>query len=150
MRGLYSLFLLVLLCAPWYQQTWPVMETMPLHGDYGDTEPVDLTWENWCSGEFQTSYDKWHRQHFGFSTTMVRVRNQVDYSLYGKVHAKEIVVGKEEYLFAEPYLDAWAGTNALAFCALPTLLKLTDRSRCLWSSSGFLLANFCRMSRLSL
>lgn len=114
MRGLYSLFLLVLLCAPWYQQTWPVMETMPLHGDYGDTEPVDLTWENWCSGEFQTSYDKWHRQHFGFSTTMVRVRNQVDYSLYGKVHAKEIVVGKEEYLFAEPYLDAWAGTNALS------------------------------------
>ncbi len=47
----------------------------------------------------------------GFHNDLVRLRNQVDFSLFRIIHAQKVVMGKDQYLFEESYLDAFAGKD---------------------------------------
>jgi hypothetical protein len=113
MRGGHSFLLLILLLAPLLQQLCPVVPTRPLYGVEQNVPSPDLTVSDWWTGDFQSGYDRWHRENVGFRSELVRIRNQKDYELYGKVHAFEVVVGKNGYLFAEPYLNSWTGMDGL-------------------------------------
>jgi hypothetical protein len=113
MRGFPSYVLLVLLTVPLFQQFYPLIRTEPLKGAYQKKPLATLSLQAWWSGEFQNGYDGWHRENVGFRSSLVRLHNQKDYELYGKVNADKIVVGKDGYLFEEPYLIAWSGADVL-------------------------------------
>ena len=45
----------------------------------------------------------------GFHNLLVRLYNQIDFSLFHIIHARKVVIGKEDYLFEESYLTAFSG-----------------------------------------
>lgn len=66
---------------------------------------------SWMSGEFQTSFEDWLGDHIGFRGTFVRIYNQLEFSLFSISHAKDVVVGRESYLFEQRYIDAHLGID---------------------------------------
>jgi len=43
----------------------------------------------------------------------VRIGSQTDFSLFGKVHADHVVIGKDNYLFEEAYIDEYTGSHTV-------------------------------------
>lgn len=114
MRSIPVFVLLTLLSIPFIQQWFSAVLEGQLYGAYHKIKRPEITWQSWFSGDFQREYDRWHRENFGFRSLLVRLHNQKDYSLYGKVHADSVVVGKDGYLFQREYLIAWSGTNKMS------------------------------------
>jgi hypothetical protein len=109
-----SLFflLLLLLSAPLLHLTLKVFREPELHGYYHQTDPPSLTLfspKKWFSTEFQDQFSTRLTDHTGLRNSLIRVRNQYDYSLFGMIHAKGFIQGKCGYLFEEDYIHEYNG-----------------------------------------
>ena len=62
--------------------------------------------------------------YFGFRNIYVRIRNQLDYSLFNVIHEGDIVAGKQGYLFETHYIDGIYGND---FLGTPALKKRVER-----------------------
>ena len=89
----------------------PVAE--PLLKGYFTREPVPdpdyFTWKRWFSGDFQQVFTTRLNDHAGFRNTLVRIRNQYDYSLFGMINAAGFLKGRNGYLFEEDYIHEYTG-----------------------------------------
>ncbi|HQV01196.1 MAG TPA: hypothetical protein PLO59_08555, partial [Bacteroidia bacterium] len=57
--------------------------------------------------------EKYFNEQFGFRSTLVRLRNQMDYSLFKKVNANGAIIGKQNYLYEHNYIKAYYGADAI-------------------------------------
>ncbi|MBU0763369.1 MAG: hypothetical protein KJ607_00885, partial [Bacteroidetes bacterium] len=73
-------------------------------------KPV-ATWENFFSGEFQPSYNQYVEEHIGFRNDFVRIYNQLDYSLFRHANASNVLIGKDNVLVQDFYVDAYTGKD---------------------------------------
>ncbi|MEM9931737.1 MAG: hypothetical protein AAF840_18170, partial [Bacteroidota bacterium] len=104
----YLLFLLlVLLCLP-----------LLFTGQPGDRlanhKPVNwpvFSWDAWSSATFQVAAAAYLNEQFGGRNHLVRVNNQKEYSVFGHATARDVVIGKEGYLYENTYLDTATGRN---------------------------------------
>jgi hypothetical protein len=92
-----------------YQFKW--IKLKPLHGYYTDSEKNKLSWKDWFDGTYQEKTDQYLTDHFGFRTFYVRLNHQWRYSLFSKAKAKNVVVGKKNYLFEEHYIKTNYGCD---------------------------------------
>ena len=96
---------------PAMQKTFQLFETKPLHGDFVlDKEPT-LSTAVWMDGSFQTKFDSYLEQHIGFRPFLVRLNNQLDFSLFRKANAEGVVIGKEDFLYEYDYIRAYTGKD---------------------------------------
>jgi len=65
----------------------------------------------YLSGKFQEEKAAYINQNFGFRNDMVRIKNQLDYELFNKANARDVIIGKENYLFEKNYLRAYTGLD---------------------------------------
>lgn len=72
-------------------------------------DPEYFTWKRWFSGEFQRVITTRLNEHTGFRNTLVRIRNQYDFSMYGMVNAAGFLEGRDGYLFEEDYIHEYTG-----------------------------------------
>jgi hypothetical protein len=109
----YILFLLILLLliAPSVQKELNIFHLKPLGGAVSYEEQPALTKSGWFSGEFQVSFDDYLEQHIGFRPDLVRLNNQLDYSLFRKPSAKGIIVGVGDFLYEVWYILAYTGKD---------------------------------------
>jgi len=105
------LFLIVLFLIPMAQQKLKIIEIKPLKGAVEILEQPALTKEKWFDETFQTGTETYLNQHLGFRNTLVRLHNQMLFSLFNKANAKGVVVGKDNYLFEENYIKAYYGMD---------------------------------------
>lgn len=103
--------IIVFLWLPFLQSFTDYFELEPLKGDVETVADVTFDKDNWFSGEYQSGKAKYLKNNFGFRRTMVRVNNQKLYNLYNKTTAKKVIVGKDEYLYEENYIEAYLGNN---------------------------------------
>jgi len=104
--------ILVVLGTSSFQESYRVVRETPLKGYYRQTQVPDLklfTWKRWFSAEFQEVFADRINNNTGFRISMIRINNQLDYSLFGVIHAKGFVTGKERYLFEEDYIHEYTG-----------------------------------------
>ncbi|GJL53883.1 MAG: hypothetical protein NPIRA02_10150 [Nitrospirales bacterium] len=99
----------------------PYVAVQPLQGVAVSSAPqVALNWQNWLSGEYQTQIEAWLNTHIGFRSVMVRLANQLTYTVFRQsVQWKEgtrVLLGKDDWLFEGLSVRAyqWPGwrTNA--------------------------------------
>ena len=57
--------------------------------------------------------DKYCTDSFGFQSPLVRTINQIDYSLFGQANAQYVIIGKDNYLYETPYIEAHLGMDFL-------------------------------------
>lgn len=110
-QGLFPAVLL-LLAFPVVQQQTGLIPEAPLKG-YFHQEPLPplkyFTWHRWFSGDFQQLFTSRLNENTGFRPSLIRVRNQYDWSCFGITHARGFLKGKEGYLFEEDYIHEYTG-----------------------------------------
>lgn len=113
-KGLKILFFVIFcvaLAAPFIYTFTDVNKRINLEGAVKLTEKPTLTTSGWLEGSFQNKFEKYINDNIGFRPAFVRVRNQIAYSLFGKINAAYVIRGKENYLYEINYLKAYNGTD---------------------------------------
>lgn len=106
----FALFLLALFL-PALQKGFGLVEEKPLHGAFVMAENPAFTWKKWFSGEFQANFDRFIENHIGFRNSLVRLKNQLDFTLFREANAEGVVVGKEDYLYEYDYIRDFTGQD---------------------------------------
>lgn len=107
---LFGLFLMALLL-PALQGWFGMFPAGKLHGAFIPAEMPAFTWKRWFSSEFQNQYDRYTEDHIGFRTSLVKIKNQLDFSLFRKANAEGVVVGKKDYLYEYDYIRDYTGKD---------------------------------------
>lgn len=105
------IFIALLICLPGFQYYTSVIKVKKLKGWFTEEPNPVLTVEHWLDGSFQAKKEKHLKQKFGLRPDFVRINNQIDYSLFGELHANSVIVGQEEYLYELNYIKAYYGTD---------------------------------------
>ncbi len=94
----------IVLVLPSIQKEYPIFRVKKLDGDFVLAEKPVFNRTDWYNGSFQTAYDKYLEDHIGFRDFLVRLTNQIDYSLFRVPHAEGVLVGKNDQLFEYDYI----------------------------------------------
>lgn len=106
---LFAIVMLFLLL-PLIQQKLKLFKEGELHKVIPPEEPV-LSLKNYFNGEYQEKKETYFNNYFGFRKLCVRLNNQIDYSLFNKANAKRVIVGKDNYLYEENYIETYLGKH---------------------------------------
>lgn len=101
--------LLFVIWAPFTQMVFPVIESGGLKGAFVPHSKPVFSDSVWFSGEYQRAYEQYLNDTVGFHQDFIRLRNQIDFSLFDKCHSYDIEVGKNGYLVATWNIDAHLG-----------------------------------------
>ncbi|MBE9492048.1 MAG: hypothetical protein IMY70_04125 [Bacteroidetes bacterium] len=109
----YILFsiILLLLVLPAIQNQFHLFSIKPLKGDFVPAPKPELNANNWFNGEYQAKYDDFLEQHIGLRSSLVRLNNQIDFSLFKKPNAEGIVIGKKRHMYEADYIRAYLGND---------------------------------------
>jgi hypothetical protein len=88
---------------------FPFIKSAGLKGAFVPHAKPKLTDSTWFTGEFQRQYEQFLNDTIGFHQDFIRLRNQIDYSVFDKCHSDDIEVGKKGYLVSTWSLDAFRG-----------------------------------------
>ena len=83
-----------------------------------------FTNESWMNGTYQSAYSNHFNNTLGFRSDLVRLYNQIDFSLFGIPHANKIVVGKGNYLIAQQYIEASLGYDFAGKASIDRTVEL--------------------------
>lgn len=104
---------------------------IPLKGDVQLTQKPELNAKSWFDGSFQGKFEKYVNDNIGFRPWFVRVRNQITYSLYGKLNAAYVIRGKEDYFYEINYIKAYNGSD---FIGKDTIVERAEQIKLLQDS----------------
>jgi len=109
----HSLFILLLLMMilPFIQQAFDVPKIRPLKGAIVVPQKPKWSFPNFLESSFQDSLNSFVEHHIGYRAHLVRLYNQLQYSLFDTVNAQGVIVGKEGYLFEMNYIKAMYGLD---------------------------------------
>lgn len=105
--------MLLVLVLPALQKEIGLFRVKPLDGDFEYAEKPGFSWSGWMDGTFQSAFNTWLEENIGFRNILVRITNQVDFSLFKMAHAEGVVIGKENQLIEYDYIRAYDGGDFL-------------------------------------
>lgn len=105
------LFVLACLVLPFVQKVTGLIKVNPLKGFMTEAADIYFSKDAWFSGEYQTQKEKRINETFGFRNWGIRIYNQMDYSFFKKSQTKDLIVGKETYLYEKGYIRAYTGED---------------------------------------
>jgi len=103
------MMMLILLSAFAIQMKTGIIRSKGLQGFVPKDSLTLLTNSTWLDGTYQSAFSNHFNNTLGFRSDLVRLYNQIDFSFFGIPHASKIVVGKGDYLIAQPYVEASLG-----------------------------------------
>ncbi len=71
----------------------------------------EWSWASWWAGDYQREVARVLNEQFGWRNNLVRLNNQKEYSLFNNATARDVVIGKDGYLYEDTYLDTATGRN---------------------------------------
>lgn len=107
------IILMVILFTGMTQMLFRLVTETPLRGAIEKVEKPKLSLTNWFSEDYQSAAEKYLNQEFGFRNWFVRLNNQLQFSLYHVAKARGVIVGKEDFLYEEAYIEAYYGRDFL-------------------------------------
>ncbi len=112
LKKILFLLILGLFCLPILQYTFNIIEVNPLAGvNPKFKERPKPTLKSWFSANFQDSTNLYFDEQIGFKPWLIKLTNQIDYSLLNHTTAPGVVIGKEDYLYIESYILGYIGQN---------------------------------------
>ncbi len=121
-RGLFFTLLLVLF-VPMSVKMFNLFDEEPLRGVSIPTEKPFLNDSTWFNGSYQKNQEKYINENLGLRSTLIRVNNQLNFSLYKKTSAEKVVIGKDNYLFEVNYILATTGQDYIGDDKINNLLN---------------------------
>lgn len=118
LKHIIFFLLIVLLSLPTFQHAVKWFVVRPLDGDFILAGRPQYSWQSWMDGSFQNQFDRYIEDHIGFRPFLVRLNNQLDFSLFGKANAEGVVVGKNNMLYEYDYIRAYTGGDFIGEATL--------------------------------
>jgi hypothetical protein len=109
----YVLFINILVwlsCPIWHNFIF-IFDFQDIEGLDKKSEPANFNFKNWISADYQLSVEKYLINHNPISPFFIRLKNQIDYSLFEEINISNGIVCKDFYLFQKDYIDAYVGTD---------------------------------------
>jgi len=114
LKKIKKILLIILLSALIFQMVqfiYPVIKVKPLNG-FNQKPKIEKLWfSSWSTEQFQDKLAKYIDYYFGFRPVLIRLYNQIQFSLFKKATGNAIIVGKEDYLYQEQYILDFLGSN---------------------------------------
>lgn len=101
----------LLLCIPMFQAFFPFIKEKPLDGIDSAGPFPKITKSSWLNERFQKNFMLAFEQNIGFHNSLVRLHNQINFSIFKTSDAGDVVVGKNGYVFLKPYIEAFTGAD---------------------------------------
>ncbi|MGI4832551.1 MAG: alginate O-acetyltransferase AlgX-related protein [Janthinobacterium lividum] len=105
--------LLLLLVLPAVQAYWLLVPVKPLGGVTINAKAPALSWAAVQDGQFQPALEAYLTDNLGFRPWMVRLRNQLAFSLLHKSLTEGVVLGKDDNLYQQNSINAYLGRSYL-------------------------------------
>lgn len=83
----------------------------PLNGSFKKVERPDFSWANWFRDDYQKKMDDRTNSHFFIRSVLIKIRNQIDYTLFDKVNSNNVVKGRDNMLYQQRYIESYLGMN---------------------------------------
>lgn len=96
---------------PRLQQNFTLVRSDVLKGAFIPASPPRFSWENWAGGFYQDSLVRNLTDSLPFRPELVRLNNQVDYSLFSIPHGWNVILGKRDNLFLIEYIQGYLGRS---------------------------------------
>ncbi len=103
--------LLLMTGLPMIQRAVPVFRVNPLKGSYDKPSKPEATFKSWFNGSYQESYNDYYQNTIGLRPLLVRLNNQIAYTVFDTALASGVIIGKHNYLFEINYIKAWKGLD---------------------------------------
>lgn len=100
----------LLLVLPIYQMVFKPLD-FSLSGVSNKQELPEFGVKDWIDFKYQPRFHQYLQDHYGFREPFIRTYNQVQYSLFGKWSNKNIILGKDGYLFEPWFIKSYYGLN---------------------------------------
>lgn len=84
-----------------------------------------LSLKGYLDASLQDSMDTFVENTIGYRPVLVRLHNQIQYSLFDTVNAKGVIFGKNDYLFEQNYIKALYGLDFVGFDKVQTDINET-------------------------
>lgn len=111
-KSLIFTILIILLLIPGLQSRFNFIKEPALSGAFlkdGKPSLDSLSIDSWFEGSFQEDYDKRLEENVGFRNYLVKINNQIDYSLFNNANVEGVIVGKQNMLIQEDYIHEYTG-----------------------------------------
>lgn len=118
------ILIITVLLLPVVQFSTGLVKIKPLQGAITEVKDVGFTLNSWHDESYQKAKEKYLNQEFGFRNILVRLNNQIYFSVFKIAKANGVIIGKENYLFEENYIKDYYGIN---FIGQPKVTEVTER-----------------------
>lgn len=115
--------IIICLLIPFFLQYFVEIKETKLYGDIPVTSNITLTTETWFSGAYANIKTLYFNDNFTFHNAAIRLKNQINFSLFNKPGARDVVVGKNGYLYEEKYIKAYTGQDYIGDTKIDRLYK---------------------------
>lgn len=83
----------------------------PLEGVLPSEPEPKFAWETFRSSEYQEHLERYLHEHYGFREPLIRFYNELLFDCFRKTHTKEVVIGKDNWLYFEQHVNEYYGTE---------------------------------------
>ncbi len=109
-RGRLFFFLFLILFLPLLNSYLKFSKTSRLSNTPLAPRPI-FSLHDWLNGSFQAGRNDYTNDNIAFRPDFIRFNNQFDYSLFGIVHAPNVVSAPGTYLYYDEFVDECTGSN---------------------------------------
>lgn len=106
--------LLVLVLVPVIQARYHFSKEAGLAGAFTVAPHPELTWAGLRDNSFQPAFEQYLEDRIGFRPYLIRLRNQLSFSLFRVARSSDIVVGEHDVLFQPGPIESYLGHDLLA------------------------------------
>jgi hypothetical protein len=104
----------------------------PLGGSFIQQKNPEISFGGWFGGTYQNKKENYLNESFGFRNWFVRLYNQIAYSMFNDTQTTGVVVGKNQFLYQQGYIDAYYGDDFIGkHKIVKAVSRLEDISRLL-------------------
>lgn len=112
----YSILLFLFLSM--LQNFFGFREVIELNGVDKEYEEPKWYWDTWFNGSYQKSIEDFNKSNFGLREDLIRMNNDRVYAWYNESTNKELIIGKDNYIFGKEYIDEYLGRDYIGKIAL--------------------------------
>jgi hypothetical protein len=124
LKKILFMLLLGIMCIPFLQYSFDFVKVTPLAGIPNKIEnKPKIKIKSWFNNKFQDSTDTYFNENIGFRPWLIKLVNQIDYSLFNTTKAPGVVIGKDGNLFIESYILDYIGQNYIGKEKIDTEVK---------------------------
>ncbi|XOV66059.1 MAG: hypothetical protein ACFHU9_10525 [Fluviicola sp.] len=128
--------ILLALTVPMLLTFYPFMEFKPLNGSFENKEKPELSFDALYSGTYQKSMEEYLNENTGGRPRMVRINNQLEWWLFKSTNVDNVIIGKNNYLYEQSYIDAYYGSDFVGDAVVQDKIAKLNRIKDTLESRG--------------